>query len=206
MSVPLKSTFKNQIILNSIHPEVATFRAFMKDESNAKILGCVLHAYVKATGTESPRISDRRRENITALVVELHTSLRLTARLYRIFPDIADEQAGAETAGEDGLSVHRDHAENYFARLKALWSNLQKTISQKRIIHRNGDECQDVGENNSGGWCKEVATYFMAIDYDEVESNLSELKVWNREIKAWIRNPFFTWSQRYASIRLVSDR
>lgn len=46
----------------------------------------------------------------------------------------------------------------------------------------------------------------MAIDYDEVESNLCELKVWNREIKAWIRNPFFTWSQRYASIRLVSHR
>lgn len=133
----------------------------MKDESNAKILRCVLHAYVKATGTESPRISDRRRENITALVVELHKSLRLTTRLYRIFPDIADEQAVAETAGEDGLSVHTGHAENYFARLKALWSNLQKTISPKRIIHRIWDECQDVEENNSGGWCKEVATYFM---------------------------------------------
>lgn len=178
----------------------------MKDESNAKTLGCILHAYVKATGAESPRISGRRRENITALVVELHTSLRLTDRPYRIFPDIAGEQAGGETAGEDGLSVHRDHAENYFARLKALWSNLQKTISQKRIIDRIGDECQDVEESNPSRWYKEVATYFMAIDYDEVESNLSELKVWNKDIKAWIRNPFFTWSQRYASIRLVSER
>lgn len=205
MSVPLKSTFKNQIILNNIHPEVATFRAFMKDDGNAKTLGSILHAYAKATGTESPRFSDRRRETITALVVELHRSLRLTARLYRIFPDIAGEQAGGEAAGADGLSVHRDHAENYFARLKALWSNLQKTISQQRIIDRIGDECQDVEENNSGRWCKEVTTYFMATDYDEFESNLSELKVWNREIKAWICNPFFTWSQRYASIRLVSD-
>lgn len=68
------------------------------------------------------------------------------------------------------------------------------------------DECQAVEENDSSQWCKEVATYFMAIDYDEVESNLSELKVWNIEIKAWIRNPFFAWSQRYASIRLVSHR
>lgn len=206
MSVPLKPSFKNQVILNRIHPEVATFRAFMKDENNAKTLRCILHAYVKATGTESPLFSDRQRETITALVVELHTSLRLTARLYRIFPDIAGEQASGEAADEDGLSVHRDHAENYFARLKALWSNLQKMISQKRIIDRMGDECQDVEENNSCRWWKEVATYFMAIDYDEVESNLSELKVWNREIKAWIRSPFFTWSQRYASVRLVSHR
>lgn len=206
MSVSLKATFKNQVILNRIHPEVATFRAFMKDESNAKTLGCILHAYVKVTGSDIPHFSDRQRETVTALVVELHTSLRLTARLYRIFPDIAGSQAGGEIVGEDRLSVHRDHAENYFARLKALWSNLQKMISQNKIIDRRGDECQDEEGNNSGRWWKEMATYLMAIDYDEIESNLSELKVWNREIKSWIRKPFVTWSQRYASIRLVSDR
>lgn len=68
------------------------------------------------------------------------------------------------------------------------------------------DECQAVEENDSSRWCKEVATYFMAIGYGEVESNLSELKVWNAETKGWIRNPFVAWSQRYASIRLVSHQ
>lgn len=205
MSVPLKATFKNQVILNRIHPEVATFRAFMKDKRIAKTLGCILHAYVKATGTENSLISDRQRETISALVDALHTSFRLTARLYRIFPDIASSQAGGEIAGEDGLSVYRDHAENYFARLKALWSNLQKMVSQKRIIDRRGDESQDE-ETDSGRWWEEVGTHLMAIDYDELENNLSELKVWNGEFKAWIRKPFVSWSQRYASIRLVSHR
>lgn len=189
MSVPLKPTFKNQVILNRIHPEVATFRAFMKDKIIARTLGGILHVYVKATGTERSLFSDRQRKTITSLVVALHTSLRLTARLYRTFPDIASSQAGGETADEDGLSVHRDHAEKYFARLKALWSNLQKIVSQKRVIGRRG-ESQDEEKNNTGRWWKEVATYPMGIDYDEVESNLSELKVWNGEAKAWIRNPF----------------
>lgn len=87
MSVPPKPTFKNQIILSRVHPEVTTFRAFIKDESNAKTLGCILHTYVKAAGTEGPPIfSDRQRETITSLVVELHRSLRLTARP---LPDIS---------------------------------------------------------------------------------------------------------------------
>ena len=109
-----------------------------------------------------------------------------------------------ETAGEDGLSVYRDDADKYFARLKALCSDLGKMLSRKRIMKGRGDESQNEEENNSGWWGEEVATYLVAIDYDELENNLSELKVWDGETKAWIRNPFDSWSQRYASVRLVS--
>ncbi|MCJ1344762.1 hypothetical protein MMC31_002965 [Peltigera leucophlebia] len=205
MSVPILPTLKNQVILNCIHPEAAPFREFMKDKRVAETLGCILNAYVKATGTERPLFSKRQRETIAALVAALHTSFRLTARLYRIFPDIVGSHGGEESATEDGLSVYRDHAEKYFARLKALWSDLEKMLSGK-IVDGEGDESTDEEKNNSGRWWEEVATYLVAIDYDEVENNLSELKVWNDEIKAWIRKPFVAWSQRYASVRLVSHR
>lgn len=89
MSVPLKQTFKNQIVLSRIHSEVVCSRAFMEAKGLAKTLGCILHTYVKATGTESSLFSYRQRETITALLIARQTSLQLTPRLYRIFPDIA---------------------------------------------------------------------------------------------------------------------
>lgn len=206
MSVSIMPTFKNQVILNCLHPEVAPFREFMKDQRVANCLECTLYAHVKVTGTLSPLFSDHQKETITALVVALHTSFRLTSKLYRIFPDIAGSHDGGETVGENGLSVYRDDAEKYFGRLKALWSGLEKMLSKKRIVEWMGGEIQDEEENYSGRWWEEVPTYLVAIDYDEIEENLSEWKVWNEEIRAWIRKPLLTWYQRYASVRLVSHR
>lgn len=206
MSIPIIPTFKNQVILNHIHPEIAPFREFMKDQHVARSLECTLYAHVKVTGTLSPLFSDHQKETITALVVALHTSFRLTSKLYRIFPDIAGSHGVGETVSEDGLSVYRDDAEKYFGRLKALWSDLEKMLSKKRIVEWMGGETQDEEENYSGRWWEEVPTYLVAIDYDEIEENLSEWKVWNEQIKAWIRKPLLTWYQRYASVRLVSHR
>lgn len=206
MSIPIIPTFKNQVILNHIHPEIAPFREFMKDQHVTRSLECTLYAHVKVTGTLSPLFSDHQKETITALVVALHTSFRFTSKLYRIFPDIAGSHGVGETVSEDGLSVYRDDAEKYFGRLKALWSDLEKMLSKKRIVEWMGGETQDEEENYSGRWWEEVPTYLVAIDYDEIEENLSEWKVWNEQIKAWIRKPLLTWYQRYASVRLVSHR
>lgn len=206
MSIPIMPTFKNQVILNRLHPEVAPFRKFMRDQRVANSLECTLYAHAKVTGTLSPLFSDHQKETITALVIALHTSFRLTSKLYHIFPDIAGSHDGGETVGEDGLSVYRDDAEKYFGRLKVLWSGLEKMLSKKRIVEWMGGEIQDEKDNYSGRWWEEVPTYLVAIDYDEIEENLSEWKVWNAEIKAWIRKPLLTWYQQYASVRLVSHR
>lgn len=176
----------------------------MKEKRVAETLECILYANAKATGTENYLFSNRQRESIAALVVALHTSFRLTARLYRIFPDIGSPHGGEENAAEDGLSIYRDHAEKHFARLKALLSELEKLLSRTRIMEGEGDESKDEENHNSSRWWEELATYLVAIDYDEVEKNLSELNAWNGEIRAWICKPFGAWSQQYASVRLVS--
>ena len=201
MSVPIA-------ILDRIHPEVAPFQGFMKEKRVAETLECILHAYVNIVGTETSIFSDCHKQTVTELVVAIHTSFRLTSRLYRIFPDIAVPHSGEETAAEDGLSAYRDHAEKYFARLEALWSDLERMLSRsrKRRMGWARDASKDEEKKYSGRRWEEVATYLVAIDYDEVEYNLSELKVWNGEIKAWIRKPLLTWAQRYAFVRLVSHR